>query len=95
MLAFAQHIFTHPQVSEETHLRQLIAYEDRHYRAVFDLRYFGSAAPPTKSQWNSLKKKLRRYDKRVFVFKEAGTTACEPSSGAAECGYLEFGFFEH
>jgi len=70
-------------------LRDLIVYEDGHYRAVFSPDYFilqPDRDVPSKSQWNTLKKHLKRVDNRVFVFKDYGET---------DDGFywLDFGFF--
>jgi hypothetical protein len=77
----------------DTCLRELITYQDGHYRALFDLGYFQAGADPntpSKSQWSSLKKKLKRHDPRLFVFKECGVVTAK--DGAAR-GYIDFGFF--
>lgn len=50
-------------------LLQLIEFEDHHFRAVFDLKQFQLAEGqqlPSKSQWNSLKKRLKRRDRSIF-----------------------------
>lgn len=76
---------------ERHYLRELIEYEDGHYRAIFDPAYFTAAegrAAPSKSQWNTLKKRLKRHDEQLFIFKEHGETA----DGSF---YLDFGFFAH
>jgi len=82
------------QQGPDTCLRELITYQDGHYRAIFDLAYFqgvGDARQtPSKSQWSSLKKKLKRHDPRLFVFKECGVVTAK--DGAAR-GYIDFGFF--
>ncbi len=75
-----------------TALVEVIAYEDGHFRVIFDLRYFTyqpGQTEPTRSQWNSLKKKLKRHDPRIFVFKEHGLSDHE----GRRCGFLDFGFF--
>lgn len=75
-----------------THLSELITYPDGHFRAIFNPSYFVLPAgqpEPSKSQWNSLKKKVKRHDSRAFVFKEHGTVPCN----GAKCYYLDFGFF--
>lgn len=74
----------------DTALRDLIVYDDGHYRAVFDPAYFilvPERSEPSKSQWNTLKKRLKRMDNRVFVFKAHGQT----DEGHY---WLEFGFFK-
>jgi hypothetical protein len=78
----------------DTLLRDLIAYKDGHFRAVFDKRYFvlgEDVTEPSKSQWNTLKKHLKRMDPKIFIFKEHGTVAC----GEDECYYVDFGFFSY
>lgn len=75
-----------------THLNELIAYPDGHFRAVFNPSYFvlpEGQHEPSKSQWNSLKKRVKRHDSRAFVFKEHGTVPCN----GKKCFYLDFGFF--
>lgn len=86
------HIFINERVSEESHLVELVEYDDGHYRAVFHPAYFvlaDGATEPSKSQWNTLKKHVKRYDEKLFIFKEYGKVAC----GNAICYYLDFGFF--
>lgn len=78
---------------EQTHLVQLLHYDDRHYRAIFHPDYFAlqpGHEAPTRSQWNSLKKKFKRYDRSIFVFKETGETSCP--DGPYRCYYIDFGF---
>lgn len=73
-------------------LIELIAYEDGHFRAIFDPAYFvlpEGAGQPSKSQWNGLKKKMKRHDHRVFVFKDHGEVERE----GKRCYYVDFGFF--
>lgn len=89
VFAFIHSIFAR---GKETYLRDLIAYEDGHFRALFDPAYFALAAgqsAPSRSQWNTLKKKLKHHDPRIFVFKEHGETRC----GEQVCCYLDFGYF--
>ncbi|MCU0497159.1 MAG: hypothetical protein MUF87_07410 [Anaerolineae bacterium] len=69
-------------------LKEVIVYDDGHFRAVFGSGYFGDQ-PPTKSQWSTFKKHLKRVNPRVFVFKEYGTQACDQDL----CYYIDFGFF--
>ena len=79
-------------------LLKLIEYDDHHYRAVFRQSYFelhDGAETPSKSQWNTLKKKLKRRDRRVFVFREYGPIDCSIHTSARSdqvCLYLDFGF---
>lgn len=86
------------QTPPRTHLRDLIAYPDNHFRAIFDPAYFilpEGQTQPSKSQWNSLKKKLKRHDPSVFIFKEHGVIPCAGSDAASTdelCCYIDFGF---
>lgn len=88
---FAATVLTAPGRGK-TSLRQLNRYEDGHFRAIFSLNYFtleeGQSAP-TRSQWNSLKKKFKRHDQRVFIFKDHGLLTFQ----GVPCGYVDFGFF--
>ena len=76
-------------------LLRLIEFDDHHFRAVFKASYFQlaeGASAPSKSQWNTLRKKIKRRNRRVFVYRESGAIACDdaPEGG---CLYLDFGFF--
>ncbi len=90
VLAFVAPLLTNEQHAEESHLIELLEYEDGHYRVLFKPSYFilkAGQTEPTKSQWNTLKKKLKRRDATVFVLKEYG------QSGTRELQYyLDFGF---
>jgi hypothetical protein len=86
-------VLTHPNDAEKSYFRGLTAYKDGHFRLAFILDYFGKVETPTKSQWKSLKKKLKRHDKRIFVLKEHGVITC--NSPIERCGYVEFGYFAH
>ncbi len=91
---FISAILTTKDHPDDTLLVELIQYDDGHYRAVFDPAYFTlqpGEAQPTRSQWNTLKKKLKRHDPTVFVFKEHGEVACEGAEGG-RCYYVDFGF---
>jgi hypothetical protein len=75
-------------------LREIITYDDGHYRAVFSMNYFAlheGAAEPTKSQWNTLKKHLKRIEPRLFIYKQHGTVQHDGET----CLYLDFAFFAH
>lgn len=78
---------------------RLLTFPDGHFRAIFRRSYFvmqGAATEPTKSQWNTLKKRLKRRDHRIFIFKEHGTVRCDDASNSdADCLYLDFGFFKY
>lgn len=89
--AFVQSIFG-------PNYQALIAHEDGHYRVIFNEAQFTltEAKPdPTKSQWSTLKKRFKRRDQSVFVFKETGAAACPEEAGATtgRCYYVDFGFF--
>lgn len=86
-------VFTHPNEPDVSYFRGLVEYPDGHYAAVFSLGYFVDTDVPSKSQWNSLKKKLRRHDRRIFVFKEQQIVLCGNFDAAVRCGQMEFGFF--
>lgn len=79
-------------------LLQLLEFDDHHFRAVFDLKHFelgkGNTLP-SKSQWNSLKKRLKRRDRTIFIFRAYGQIDCGAPgkhSAAAACLYIDFGF---
>lgn len=95
VVSFVSQALTLPNHPEKSHFRRLVEYEDGHYGVIFALDYFASDDTPTKSQWNSLKKKLKRHDKRVFIFKDHSLTNCDEGDGLVACGCLEFGFFAH
>lgn len=95
VVALASQILTRPNQPEHSYFTRLVEYDDGHYAAVFSLEFFGTADAPTKSQWNSLKKKFKRHDKRVFVFKEHSIEACGSPDEGGTCGAIQFGFFAH
>ncbi len=88
--AFMAPLLIGEQNTEASALIDLLEYEDGHYRVLFKPSYFvlkeGQTAP-TKSQWNSLKKKLKRHEATVFVFKAYGSLETEEPQY-----YLDFGF---
>lgn len=79
-------------------LLQLIEFDDHHFRAIFDIKQFqlaDGAQLPSKSQWNSLKKRLKRRDRSIFVFRQYGPIDCDSQGkklAASTCLYLDFGF---
>lgn len=92
VLDYISAVLTKKQRSEKSYLIALIAYDDGHYRTIFDPAYFvihEGQDRPSKSQWNGLKKKLKHHDRRVFVFKEHGEVECD----GKRCYYVDFGFF--
>ena len=83
-----------PSHLDESTLIQLTSFEDGHFRAIFNPSYFvlnDGQEIPSKSQWNTLKKKLKRHDKRIFVFKEHGTIKHQKNE--SQQYYVDFGFF--
>lgn len=92
----AARMFTRPGSDTGTLLRRLVAFEDHHWRAIFDPSFFilpEGQTTPSKSQWNTLKKRMKRMDVSIFVYKEHGETRCDPDVDAG-CFYVDFGFFE-
>lgn len=80
------------QTPPKNHVRELIEYDDGHYRALFDPAYFilpEGQTEPTKSQWNNLKKKIKRHESRIFLFKEYGAMM----QAGERLYYLDFGWF--
>lgn len=93
VLSFLTVMLTNEHLSNQTHLKHLEEYPDGHYRAIFDPAYFAlppDQPEPSKSQWNTLKKKLKRHDQQIFIFKEHGTVQQDGRSF-----YLDFGFFAY
>lgn len=95
VLAYLDDVLTNPRADRPgSALVMLEAFDDGHYRAVFHLDYFVVAegrAEPSRSQWSTLKKKMKRHHPGVFVFKEHGII---PAEGDADpLGYVDFGFF--
>lgn len=79
-------------------LLQLLEFDDHHFRAVFDASCFQLAegkTMPSKSQWNSLKKRLKRRDRTIFIFRQYGPIDCNDKGKtrpATICLYIDFGF---
>lgn len=79
-------------------LLQLLEFDDHHFRVIFDLKQFQLAEGtqlPSKSQWNSLKKRLKRRDRSIFIFRQYGPIDCGSQGktlAAQTCLYLDFGF---
>lgn len=85
---FAAEVLSNEAVSADTRFVRLVEYEDGHYRALFQPDYFVLAEDrdePSKSQWNTLKKKFKRHHRNVFVFKDYGESG--------DLFYIDFGFF--
>ena len=89
-LPFVKSVFTESFV-------KLTVEDDGRCRAIFKQSYFvlqGDNTEPSKSQWSTLKKKLKRHNRGVFVFKDTGETSCADESDDP-CLYIDFGFFKH
>ncbi len=92
VMALANRVLMLDSHSDHSYLHELIEHADGHYRLLFDPAYFilqPGQTEASKSQWSSLKKKFKRHDPGVFVFKEHGTLAGE----GKRYDYLDFGFF--
>ena len=71
--------------------------EDGRCRAIFKKSYFvlqDDNTEPSKSQWSTLKKKLKRHNRGVFVFKETGEITCHDNL-ENDCFYVDFGFYKY
>lgn len=71
---------------------------DHHFRVIFKPTQFHiheGHDEPSKSQWSSLKKRMKRHDASVFVFKETGKAECTDDVAHSDdnCYYVDFGFF--
>lgn len=81
------------------HFVRLIIAEDGRCRVIFKQTYFvlqPNKTEPTKSQWSTLKKKFKRHNRDVFVFKQTGVIPCnERDTSDDACYYVDFGFFEN
>ncbi|MCY3778881.1 MAG: hypothetical protein OXG78_01105 [Chloroflexi bacterium] len=79
-------------------LLKLHEYEDGHYRAVFAASHFDLPAGrmlPSKSQWNTLKKRLKRRDHSLFIFRDYGAIDCDKAGISMRnqtCLFIDFGF---
>ena|SRR5258708_7201248 len=87
---YISEILINEKSAEDSCFIDLLDYEDGHYRVLFKPRYFSlqdGQTGPTKSQWNSLKKKMKRRDSTVFVFKVYGEVGTKDKQY-----FLDFGF---
>jgi hypothetical protein len=87
VVAYISEILMNEHSGEDSYFVDLLEHDDGHYRVTFDPKYFvlqTDQTEPTKSQWNGLKKKLKRRDSLAFVFKEHGADD--------QKYYLDFGF---
>lgn len=80
---------------------KLINYDDKSFRVIFKSTFFQlqeGETKPTKSQWSTLKKRMKRHDQSVFVFKKHGEIDCrEAGDGVSDtrdydCLFIDFGF---
>lgn len=98
VLPYANRIFTASH-DGRNHLVRLVSFPDGHFRAIFHASYFANTTEdptPSKSQWNTLKKKFKRHNHRVFVFKNVGEVACDDKvAGSKACYYVDFGFYRY
>lgn len=89
---------THPDYAERyaaqvfgERLIAVLPLPDHTFRAVFAVDYFtiqaGNTAP-SKSQWNTLKKRMKRVNRGVFVLKQTGTVQHQ----GTDHPYIDFGF---
>jgi hypothetical protein len=88
---FIAQLLTNPNYSIHTCLVELQTFDDGHFRALFKPEYFVLEAEqhsPTKSQWNTFKKRLKRHNPAIFVFKEHGAIEHQ----GQQCYYVDFGF---
>jgi hypothetical protein len=96
VMPFVTGVFSRPGTSG-SQLAQLVEFEDGHFRAIFHAAYFdlGEGQEPTSSQWSSLKKRLKRHGKAVFVAKQVGRNRCPSGAPSKDprCYYIDFGFF--
>ena len=93
---FRKSNFTYAEAyAERVFNEQLIVVQrmepEHYFRAIFATAYF-TIQPgndtPSKSQWNTLKKRLKRINPTVFVLKEYGTTDYNGTIHS----YIDFGF---
>ncbi len=79
-------------------LLKLQEFDDGRFRVIFSVSYFQVAAGrelPSKSQWNTLKKRFKRRDRTIFIFREYGELDCFGAGiarGDETCLYLDLGF---
>lgn len=92
VITYLKNVFVNDRASPVSQFHSLVEYDDGHYRALFKPGYFvlsDDQPAPTKSQWNTLKKHMKRMNPDVFLFKEHGEVSC----GDSQCFYVDFGFF--
>jgi hypothetical protein len=91
--AFAAQMLTN-HAQPQTALLRLTEREDNSFEAVFAARYFvlnEGETEPSKSQWNNLKKRFKRSEPSIFIFKDHGVATCP--DGEPGCYVLYFGYF--
>lgn len=80
--------------SDQSALYHLEEQPEGYFRAVFAPSYFTMSegqTEPSKSQWNSLKKKIKRHHPASFVLKDYGKTQTPEGEHAY---FIQFGFLE-
>lgn len=90
--SYAAEVLTNAHLSDTSFLRKLVPQDAGYYRAFFAPEFFVLAegnTEPSRSQWNSLKKKFKRHDRSAFVLKQYGSAMCD----GQPCYYVDFGFF--
>lgn len=97
VIAYLTAVFAGHGEDDTSYFHRLVEYPDGHYRAFFRPAYFKLAADqpePSRSQWNTLKKKMKRHNAQVFIFRAHGTAPCDESEAPdTPCYYIDFGFF--
>jgi hypothetical protein len=81
---FAQQVFG-------DHLQAITHLDNNAHRALFTPGYFTVQSghdAPSRSQWNTLKKRMKRVNPGVFVFKAYGDTQYQGNPAY----YVDFGF---
>jgi hypothetical protein len=76
------------------HLHSVTPQSEGYFQATFSMDYFTlqpGADQPSKSQWNTLKKRMKRVHPGVFVLRDHGITA--PLDAERLC-YVSFGFLQ-
>ena len=88
--------FSRSNDADDTFLVDLLTYDDHHFRAVFQVDYFlhDDREQPSKSQWSTLKKRIKRMYPFVFVFKDTGYLPCSDNETDSSCCFLDFGFLD-
>lgn len=92
--AFSERALHRGDAAEETSFLGIDALPAHVFRAYFDPAFFTLAegqSEPSKSQWNTLKKRMKRLHPLVFVLRNYGEIDHE---SFGKCCYIDFGFFK-